>query len=508
MQHLYRLHMPLASPRQCREWRVSTSQPACFLTWGSETWPPPTSLGAATSEEVVKPFGSKCRVTPVMAAKRQRQAYVLKCTHSSDLFNEDRDLLSKSHCEDLEGEMDEDAEWADYGGRGWTFVTDEQDGLRDESSDGDDEEEEEEEKDGYRLDKLFGGAVHMEEEIEEGELEEHEQPAQEHKRRPPAAKFTTASELLSYKKYLTGLRDRQKDSEAEGILQALLSKKVRQADLEESGIRMELSSSHWQENGDLELSVTSSLAVSRFRPITRDCKAGARFAQAAVAAAHLDLDVLDFCVTQLSTSRAAAMPVLLPLRACSTTSPLALSGSDSSDESSSSDKNEYAEGLGFADRHRPAISSFEFDNHPREERRMHNRKEYFEQPRSSSGEVTRCIELPQPKGDGPILTTLRELEAKEEKEEREAKRARTASRGQPARGHPGAIPQLRAYGACLALLRTGSGSSTATAAEGSAVEIFRSLRALEVGEAELRGSGIGVFVSTGRVVGTVWESEG
>ncbi|CAK9012691.1 unnamed protein product [Durusdinium trenchii] len=67
----------------------------------------------------------------------------------------------------------------------------------------------------------------MEEEIEEGELEEHEQPAQEHKRRPPAAKFTTASELLSYKKYLTGLRDRQKDSEAEGILQALLSKKVR-----------------------------------------------------------------------------------------------------------------------------------------------------------------------------------------------------------------------------------------------------------------------------------------
>lgn len=27
-------------------------------------------------------------------------------------------------------------------------------------------------------------AVHMEEEIEEGELEEHEQPAQEHKRRP------------------------------------------------------------------------------------------------------------------------------------------------------------------------------------------------------------------------------------------------------------------------------------------------------------------------------------
>ncbi|CAK9098896.1 unnamed protein product [Durusdinium trenchii] len=181
------------------------------------------------------------------------------------------------------------------------------------------------------------------------------------------------------------------------------------------------------------------------------------------------------------------MPVLLPLRACSTTSPLALSGSDSSDESSSSDKNEYAEGLGFADRHRPAISSFEFDNHPREE--------YFEQPRSSSGEVTRCIELPQPKGDGPILTTLRELEAKEEKEEREAKRARTASRGQPARGHPGAIPQLRAYGACLALLRTGSGSSTATAAEGSAVEIFRSLRALEVGEAELRGSGIGKEIS-------------
>ncbi|CAK9012740.1 unnamed protein product [Durusdinium trenchii] len=202
-----------------------------------------------------------------MAAKRQRQAYVLKCTHSSDLFNEDRDLLSKSHCEDLEGEMDEDAEWADYGGRGWTFVTDEQDGLRDESSDGDDEEEEEEEKDGYRLDKLFGGAVHMEEEIEEGELEEHEQPAQEHKRRPPAAKFTTASELLSYKKYLTGLRDRQKDSEAEGILQALLSKKVRQADLEESGIRMELSSSHWQENGSPAIArLAQDLLKRRWQP--------------------------------------------------------------------------------------------------------------------------------------------------------------------------------------------------------------------------------------------------
>ena len=46
-------------------------------------------------------------------------------------------------------------------GRGWTFVTDEQDGLRDESSDGDDEEEEEEEKDGYRLDKLFGGVGYV-----------------------------------------------------------------------------------------------------------------------------------------------------------------------------------------------------------------------------------------------------------------------------------------------------------------------------------------------------------
>ena len=76
--------------------------------------------------------------------------------------------------------------------------------------------------------------------------------------------------------------------------------------------------------------------------------------------------------------------VLLPIRLCSPTvqelkhrrvvgQALEVdSDSDTSESSDDSAANEYAEGLGFADRRREAVSNFEFDHHPREE--------YFEEP--------------------------------------------------------------------------------------------------------------------------------
>lgn len=111
--------------------------------------------------------------------------------------------------------------------------------------------------------------------------------------------------------------------------------------------------------------------------------------------------------------------VLLPIRLCSpTVTELkhrrvlgglpgdVVEGSDTSDsESDDSADNEYAEGLGFADRryrNAPA-SNFEFDNHPREE--------YFEEPKSWEGDVGRCVIQPTRDSKRPISAVLRELEA-------------------------------------------------------------------------------------------------
>lgn len=80
------------------------------------------------------------------------------------------------------------------------------------------------------------------------------------------------------------------------------------------------------------------------------------------------------------------------------------SDSDSSDDSAD---NEYAEGLGFADRRdrnaHNVRSNFEFDNHPREE--------YFEEPKSWQGDVGRCVIQPTRDSKRPISAVLRELEA-------------------------------------------------------------------------------------------------
>ena len=77
--------------------------------------------------------------------------------------------------------------------------------------------------------------------------------------------------------------------------------------------------------------------------------------------------------------------------------------SDSESSSSDSANNEYAEGLGFADRRRDeAASNFEFDHHPREE--------YFEEPKSWEGEVGRCSMQPVRDSKRPISSVLRELE--------------------------------------------------------------------------------------------------
>lgn len=111
--------------------------------------------------------------------------------------------------------------------------------------------------------------------------------------------------------------------------------------------------------------------------------------------------------------------VLLPVRLCPTGPEthgrvLDVDGVDrddcdlsDSESSSDSSANEYAEGLGFADRRRTLPedrSSFEFDHHPREE--------YFEEPRSvRDGETLRCF-IAQPRDSKrPISSVLRELEA-------------------------------------------------------------------------------------------------
>lgn len=112
--------------------------------------------------------------------------------------------------------------------------------------------------------------------------------------------------------------------------------------------------------------------------------------------------------------------VLLPIRLCSPTVKElkhcrvlgalpgdVVSGSDSDSDSDTSDDsadNEYAEGLGFADRRdRNVRSNFEFDNHPREE--------YFEEPKSWEGDVGRCVIQPTRDSKRPISAVLRELEA-------------------------------------------------------------------------------------------------
>eukprot|EP00438_Fugacium_kawagutii_P005685 Skav227815 [mRNA] locus=scaffold948:198252:198614:+ [translate_table: standard] len=108
--------------------------------------------------------------------------------------------------------------------------------------------------------------------------------------------------------------------------------------------------------------------------------------------------------------------VLLPIRLCPTGPGtyghvVDLDGVDDCDlsdsESSDSSANEYAEGLGFADRRRTlpeASSSFEFDHHPREE--------YFEEPRSvRDGETLRCFIAQPRESKRPISVVLRELEA-------------------------------------------------------------------------------------------------
>ncbi len=110
--------------------------------------------------------------------------------------------------------------------------------------------------------------------------------------------------------------------------------------------------------------------------------------------------------------------VLLPIRLCSPTVRElkhrcvlgglpgdVVEGSDTSDsDSDDSADNEYAEGLGFADRgYRNAPSSFEFDHHPREE--------YFEEPKSWEGDVGRCVIQPTRDSKRPISAVLRELEA-------------------------------------------------------------------------------------------------
>lgn len=113
--------------------------------------------------------------------------------------------------------------------------------------------------------------------------------------------------------------------------------------------------------------------------------------------------------------------VLLPIRLCSPTVKElkhrrvlgglprdVVSGSDSDSDSDTSDDsadNEYAEGLGFADRRdRNVRSNFEFDNHPREE--------YFEEPKSWEGDVGRCVIQPTRDSKRPISAVLRELEAR------------------------------------------------------------------------------------------------
>eukprot|EP00933_Yihiella_yeosuensis_P023171 TRINITY_DN18086_c5_g1_i1.p1 TRINITY_DN18086_c5_g1~~TRINITY_DN18086_c5_g1_i1.p1 ORF type:complete len:328 (+),score=64.44 TRINITY_DN18086_c5_g1_i1:63-1046(+) len=81
----------------------------------------------------------------------------------------------------------------------------------------------------------------------------------------------------------------------------------------------------------------------------------------------------------------------------------------SGEESTGSDANEYAEGLGYADRrHRGvAASGFAFDEHDREE--------YFEEPKSATEEVGRGERLPQSTASSalPLLSVLSRLESQE-----------------------------------------------------------------------------------------------
>ncbi|CAJ1352069.1 unnamed protein product [Effrenium voratum] len=190
-------------------------------------------------------------------------------------------------------------------------------------------------------------------------------------------------------------------------------------------------------------------------------------------------------------------------------------GSDGSRSDAGSADNEYAEGLGFADRRdRGTPSGFEFDHHPREE--------YFEEPASWEGEA-RIFEQPVSRAGGAVASSvvpgLRDLEvieaAAERAEERAAKRRRR-TRGQPARAVP--VPgsdvasatrapappgALHGYCACLSLLRhhfdENSAPKSKPAAAGAAasdrvaeaVEILRALQKLEVGVAELGATKIG-----------------
>ncbi|CAE7360467.1 unnamed protein product, partial [Symbiodinium pilosum] len=113
----------------------------------------------------------------------------------------------------------------------------------------------------------------------------------------------------------------------------------------------------------------------------------------------------------------------------------------SDNDSENSDANEYAEGLGFADRKRcseKSNSQFEFDHHPKEE--------YFEEPKSHVADAGQCIELPvlqsSTNNRQGLPGLLRELEVREAVKERCAKRRRLrAQRGQPAQG-PGPADEV------------------------------------------------------------------
>jgi len=197
--------------------------------------------------------------------------------------------------------------------------------------------------------------------------------------------------------------------------------------------------------------------------------------------------------------------VLLPIRLCSpTVTELkhrrvlgglpgdVVEGSDTSDsESDDSADNEYAEGLGFADRryrNAPA-SNFEFDNHPREE--------YFEEPKSWEGDVGRCVIQPTRDSKRPISAVLRELEAQEEREQKRPRLRGQAAQGAPqimqsGGGNGEVIAQVRAYGACLALLRQRldkEGSNQSWTVE--ALRVLKALSKFKIGVFELQSSGIG-----------------
>ncbi|CAE7426271.1 unnamed protein product [Symbiodinium natans] len=184
---------------------------------------------------------------------------------------------------------------------------------------------------------------------------------------------------------------------------------------------------------------------------------------------------------------------------------------DSDSDSAGSEANEYAEGLGVADRKRccqQSASQFEFDHHPREE--------YFEEPKSYQGDASRCLEVAAlHSADGSQRTlsgVLQELEVREAIKERCAKRRRLrAQRGQSAPGQPeqaqavgaqarslrpikapeAGLTQIRAYAACMAVLRQSPQNAPDEEAAHEALGVLNALSCQEIGKAELKATGIG-----------------